>query len=249
MARGGKQFDGQLCFDMCLYSGNYVVQANTLIGGKQALKLNSAKLIRAAIMQVVREDTELKPYVISIKELSELLGVAESNLYRDVEEITDDILSNPVYVRAENSKKTAWVKIPWVTRCEYQSDVGIAIKLNDELKPFLINLKEHYTQYALEHVLAMKSVYAIRIFEMLQERIMLRVLPRDGLDIEIDVQTIRECCDCEDKYETFSNFKARVIDAAVNEINRVTTYSLSYSYRKSGRSVVAIIFHINMSYH
>ena len=108
MARGGKQFDGQLCFDMCLYPGNYVVQANTLIGGKQALKLNSAKLIRAAIMQVVREDTELKPYVISIKELSELLGVAESNLYRDVEEITDDILSNPVYELAETSKKTAW---------------------------------------------------------------------------------------------------------------------------------------------
>ena len=75
MPRGNKQIDGQISFDFCIDTRNYVVQANSLIGGKQALKLNSAKLIRSAIMQVVREDEELKPYVITIKELSELLGV------------------------------------------------------------------------------------------------------------------------------------------------------------------------------
>ena len=163
MARGKKQkqIDGQLClFDFCTDSSNYVVQANTLIGGKQALKLNSAKLIRAAIMQVVKEDTELKPY--------------------------------------------------------------------------LINLKEHYTQYTLQEVLAMKSVYAIRIFEMIQD---------------ISVQEIKECCDCVDKYSTFSNFKVKVLDKAKEEINRITTYCVDYSYIKKARSVIAIRFHINMCYH
>ena len=53
LSRGKKQIEGQLSFDFCLDARNYVVQANTLIGGKQALKLNSAKLIRSAIMQVV----------------------------------------------------------------------------------------------------------------------------------------------------------------------------------------------------
>ena len=76
MARGKKQIDGQLVFDFCIEPRNYVVQANTLIGGKQALKINSAKLIRSAIMQVVYEDQDLKPYVISIDELSKLLGVS-----------------------------------------------------------------------------------------------------------------------------------------------------------------------------
>ncbi len=31
-------------------------------------------------MQIVPEDTELKPYIINIKGISELLGVSESNL-------------------------------------------------------------------------------------------------------------------------------------------------------------------------
>ncbi len=37
MARGTKQIEGQLSFDFSLDTGNYVVQANDLIGGKQAL--------------------------------------------------------------------------------------------------------------------------------------------------------------------------------------------------------------------
>lgn len=254
MARGKKVHEldnGQLClFDFCTDASNYVVQANTLIGGRQALKLNSAKLIRSAIMQVVREDKELKPYVITIKEFAQLLQIDESNIYKYADEITDDIIKNPVYVRQERQGKTVkWIKIPWVSRCEYNPDMGIAIKLNDELKPFLINLKEHYTQYTLENILAMKSVYAIRIYEMLQSKIMCKVLPRDGVNIVISVQELKECCDCTDKYEEFSNFKIKVLDKAKNEINRVTMFKMDYSYIKKGRSVTGINFHVNMRYH
>ena len=228
MSRGKKQIEGQLSFDFCLDARNYVVQANTLIGGKQALKLNSAKLIRSAIMQVVRGDEELKPYIITVNELSELLNVPASNIYRDIDDITDDIISNPVFVREIKEGRTiGFIKIPWVTKCEYKADVGVAIKLNEELKPFLINLKEHYTQYTLGEVLAMKSVYAIRIFEILQSKMMSGNLPRNGTNIILSVQELRECCDCEDKYKAFGDFKKRVVDKAVSEINRVTYYDIT----------------------
>lgn len=201
-------------------------------------------------MQVVREDEELKPYIITIKELSELLGVPSSNIYRDIDSITDDIIKNPVYVREEKAGRiVGFIKIPWVTRCEYISDIGIALKLNEELKPFLIKLRQHYTQYTLQEVLSMKSVYAIRIFELLQSKIMSRFLSKEGISVKISVQEIRECCDCEEKYPAFGNFKAKVIDHAIKEINRVTMYSIDYTYIKSGRNVVKIEFLINMRYH
>lgn len=252
MARGGKQIEGQLTFDFCLDTGNYVCQANSLVGGRQALKLNSAKLIRAAIMQVVRDDTELKPYIITIKEMSDLLQVPASNIYRDIDDITDDILNNPVYIREENytsGKKVRWIKIPWVTRCEYNSDVGVAIKLNDELKPFLLNLKQQYTQYTLDSILVMKSVYSIRLYELIQSKIMTKMIPRTGVFVELDVTEIKECCGCEGKsYDLFSNFKKRVLDTAVKEINEKTMYHVDYAYVKKGKSVVAIMFHVNMRY-
>ena len=120
-----------------------------------------------------------------------------------------------------------------MTKCVYQSDVGVAIKLNDELKPYLLNLKEKYTQYTLDTVLAMKSVYSIRIFELLMERIKLKVLPKNGVDVELSVEYIREACDCQDKYKTFANLNNRVIKGAVEEINRVTLYKIDHNVSMS----------------
>lgn len=249
LSRGGQSIEGQICFDMCLNGNNYVVQANSLLGGRQALSINSAKLIRAAIMQVVRDDIELKPYIITIGELSNLLNVSKSNLYRDIEKITDEILTSHVDVRMEYGEKLRWKKINWVSFIEYQSDAGIAIKLNSDLKPYLLNLREKYTQYTLENILVMKSIYAIRIFELLQEKIIVKLIPTTGLYIEMSVIYIRECCGCENKYEKFSHFKSRVLDVAVNEINRVTLYNVTYIYIKKGKVIDGIKFHVNMSYH
>ncbi len=68
-------------------SSDYVVRANSLTGGRQALKLNSARLIHSAIMQVVREDEELKPYIITIKGFAQLLQIDENNIYKYADEI------------------------------------------------------------------------------------------------------------------------------------------------------------------
>lgn len=249
MARGTKQIPGQLTFEMCLDTGNYVVQSNSLIGGKQALKLNSAKLIRAAIMQCVYNDKELKSFKITISELSDLLGVPKSNLYRDIDDITNDIIQNPVFIKETTAKKESWIKIPWVSMCHYSSDFGLVIKLNDLLKPYLLNLREHYAQYTLDCILAMKSIYAVRIFELLQEKITMRMIPKDGIDVELSVQEIREACDCTDKFERFSNFKSKVIDMAMSEIERTTLYGIGYDYIKNGRSVVGFKFHVTKKYY
>lgn len=251
MSRGGKQIEGQLSFNFCIDKQNVVCQSNTLVGGKQTLKLNSAKLIRAAIMQVVRDDEELKPYIITIAELSKLLNVTPGNIYRDITDITKDICNHPVFIKEVSGKKVRWIAIPWVTRCEYNSDIGVAIKLNDELKPFLLSLKNSYTQYTLEDVLSMESVYSVRIYELLLSKIMIKKLPKEGIDVELSVDNIKECCGCDANkaYNTFSNFRNRVIDTAVNEINAKTIYRISYDYQKQGRAVVGLIFHVNVMYH
>lgn len=250
MSRGGKQIEGQLSLNFCLDSRNYVCQDNRLVSGIQTLKLNSAKLIRAAIMQVVKEDTEFKPYVVTIAELSELLNISKSNLYRDINSITDDIINNPVKIQDEDGKKVRWIKIPWVKRCEYNSDIGVAIKLNDELKPYLIELKNHYTQYTLDSILGMKSVYALRLFELLQSKVYTRVLPKTGTDVEFSVDSIKEMLGCNNAtYDSFSNFRSRIIDVAVKEINEKTLYYISYQYKKEGKAVTAIVFNVNTIYH
>lgn len=241
------ELDGQLCFDLSTKTDQFVVQANELLEGKQNLKLNSAKIMRSLIMQIKPEDDDLKSYLVAIPDLAKLLRISSANLYRDIDEITDDILTNHVAIK--DPIKGKFIKIQWVSACAYEKGIGLAIKINPLLKPFLLNLQNHYTQYQLEEVLAMKSVYAIRVYELLQKEKMVRVLPKNGIDLILTIQQIREACDCEDKYERFSQLKSRVIDVAVREIERTTNYTLSYDYIKNGRTVKALKMHVNMNYH
>lgn len=247
MGKSGLQIDGQICFDLNTNSENYVVQANELIKGKQNLKLNSAKIIRALIMQIRPDDDELKSYVIGIPELSKMLDVRAANLYRDIDSITDDILTNHVAIK--DRKQGKFIKIQWVTACAYEKGVGLAVKMNPLLKPFLLNLQAHYTQYELENILAMKSIYAIRIYELIQKEHINKRIPKDGTYIVLTVKEIREACCCENKYEKISQFKAKVLDVAVREIQRTTAYTISYDCIKKGRTIESIRFFVNLIYH
>jgi len=71
---------------------------------------------------------------------------------------------------------------------------------------------------------------------------MYRSIPKGGTEVVLTVQEIRECCDCEDKYEEFKNLRNRVIEGAISEINEKTLYNVEYSYIKKDKSVVAIKF-------
>lgn len=241
------QLDGQLCFDLNTNTEHYVVQSNELLEGKQNLKLNSAKIMRALIMQIKPDDEELKSYLITVPELSKMLNVSPANLYRDIDSITDDILTNHVAIK--DHKQGKFIKIQWVSACAYEKGVGLAVKMNPLLKPFLLGLQERYTQYQLENILAMKSVYAIRIYELLMKEQIIKFIPEEGTYIILTIKEIREACDCEDKYDKISQFKAKVVDVAVKEIMRCTMYNVSYGCLKNGRTIESLRFYVNLKYH
>lgn len=254
MPRGSKKYSQELkgqieLFEFSTNPTNYVVQSNLLVSAKQTQKLNSIKLLRAAIMQVVVSDEEFKPYIVSVNELAKLLNISQTNIYRDIESIVDDIMKNPVQFKSIEGNKVKWVSKPWVKECGYETDVGVYIQLNDALRPYLISLKSQYTQYQLENIIPMKSVYSIRIFELLLSKVKTKTLPMSGKIISVTMTELRECCDCEDKLLAYSNFRMRVLDTAVNEINKNTTYRVEYTPVRKGRKVYSIDFHINSCYH
>lgn len=228
----------------------WVNQKNSLVEGRQNLKLNSAKLVRIAIMQIRMGDKEFKPCKITIKELSELFEVAPTNLYQTMPAICKELAKSIVEVKEVHAGRVYYRAIPWVSEIEYDSDKGVTILLNYKLKDQLLDLRQSYTRYFLEEILTMKSVYAIRLFELLMNRKQRRILPLEGVDIEISLQDIKEACGCTSKaYDSFHNVKNRVIEAAVKEINEKSNYYITYySFIKERKSVVAINFHL-IEYH
>ena len=198
-------------------------------------------------MQVVKDDEDLKPYALTSTELVNLLHITKDNIYRVMDNVSSELASSFLEARQFQSGKK-FKKIPWVSFCEYDDEINkFVIQLNQAMKPVLIGLKNNYTQYTLENILSMKSIYGIRIFELLQEKIKSKN-KYINTNIELTIEYIRECCDCENKYIRFSQFKTRVLDRGTEEINRVTLYNITYDCVKQGRVITSIIFHVKNNF-
>ena len=249
MAKKDEQIAGQMdIFDFCTEPSYEVVQSNRVISGKQALSINSAKLLRSAIMQIKPEDKDFKAYTISIPELAKMFGVSRQDLHKSIYSIAEEIMTKPLAIKAGHGDSEKWVMYSWVSYCGYDSTKGLIIKLNDDMKPLLLQLKEHYTQYRLEDILTMKSVYSIRIFEMIQAKIYEKTIPKKGLDVYLSVEEIRQACDIVDKYKNYTSFKDRVILVALKEIHEKTFYDVTYREERKGRTIVGYDFHVTMNY-
>lgn len=226
--------------EMCLNGENYVVMSNDLIKGKSNLSLNELKLLRLTIMQVLKEDTDLRTYQINISELAELLDITSPSIYRDVDDMTTHLLQEIVYV-GDGNPKHKYKKFQWCSDCEYDNGV-VTIRLHDNLKPYLLELKEHYTQYVLQDILLLKTVYSVRMYELIVEELRTKVYADKVATIELSLDAIRKATNTETKYDQTAMLKVRVIDSAISEINEKLGYRITYEPIKRSRKIVGYRF-------
>lgn len=229
--------------EMNLDKNNLVVMSNDLIKAKSNLSLNEIKVLRLAIMQVIKEDKDLQTYKVNITELADLLEVDRHNIYKEMDSLTTDLLKEIVYI-GDGNPKHKWEKFQWCSSCRYEAGV-LTIKLHDNLKPYLLNLSQLYTQYMLEDILYLKSVYSIRIYELIREEMRYQKVYADReANIFLSMDTIRKATGTEEKYEKFSMFRARVIEEAVQEINNKLQYYITYEPVKESRKIIGFNFNI-----
>lgn len=241
------------------YNKNYyVVQANELVRGRQdELTLLEAKLVRLAIAQVLKDDTDLKTYVCNVSSLAKFLGVKRQNIYREVidrkekDSITETLARKIIKIKTERGSKI----IHWIESATYEDGV-ITYKLSEELKPYLIGLNELFTRYGYEEILKLSTNYAIRLYELLYSyaNMPFREGPTDFTigaehlekgEIGFPVEYLREYFNCNDKYPNASDFIKRVIAPGIADINEKTLFPCTYRALKEGKKITSIVFKID----
>lgn len=111
------------------------------------------------------------------------------------------------------------------------------------MAPYLFQLKAFYTQYPLESILAFHSTYTVRLYELLRSYVYQSKLERGITQtVMIELSELRDNLDV-DKYPKWYDFDRYVLAKAVAEINNYSTdIHVSYTTRKTGRSISAIVF-------
>ncbi len=125
-----------------------------------------------------------------------------------------------------------------VQRASYCEGGGyVEIMFGTDVIPHITRLSEQYTEYELKQIKDLNSTYALRVFEILMQWSSVGKTPM------ITMEKLRSCLGVEDhQYKLMSDFKKRVLDHAVKEINDHTNITVSYDQQKDGRTITGFIF-------
>jgi plasmid replication initiation protein len=127
-------------------------------------------------------------------------------------------------------------KLRWVERIRYSKTQGcIELSLTQSILPYLTALSREFTQYRLQHVVGLPTVYSIRLYELL-------VQWRSVGERELEVAWLRERFQLAGKYPMLKDFKRWVVDPSVAQINEHTDIWVKYTQKKRGRVIWSFIF-------
>ncbi len=221
---------------------NNVVMANRMVLYTASnLSLDEIKLLRCLIMQVEVDDKEFYEFKIPANDFANVLGIDKKDLYKRLDVMTTHIMQE--VIRIADDKKERYKKFNWVDTCEYAEGI-MTIKLHDNLKPFLLDLKASFTKYELAEIIKLNSIYGIRLYEIIRSYMDDYNLPYADhkSEISISMEVLRKATSTETKFTRHYDFKKKVIDVAVKEINRCSKYHITAEPYKSGRNVLGYDF-------
>ena len=207
-----------------------IVKANELIQkSRYQLSTNEQKIILYLISRISPKDTDFKEIVFSIQEFCKICGIEYGGKsYEQVKAQIKSIADKSIWVRPEPDKPKHEILLRWLNEAEIDEERGnggfIKIKLHNTMKPYLLQLRRNFTQYEYIYVLRLKSKYSIRMYELLKSVYYDKSKPYEYV---FDIEELKNTLDAE-TYTDYKDFKKRVLNKAVEEINEYTDLKVSY---------------------
>ena len=235
-----------------------VVEHNSLITSIAKMDKTPLKMFELAVSLI---DTENPPedqtVYLSKREMFAFFNVDDSNKHSRFKEAIEKMQKQAFFqIKKEHDKGFKFVSIvpiPYVEWTDYNDEVKI--EFHREIMPYLINLKNNFTQHALSDIAELNSKYAIILYRWLS----MNYNQYDHYSVkggrrekqvesyrnpEISMHDLRQMTDTVDEYKRFYNFEKWVLKEPLSEITNHTTLNVTYEKIKKGRSIDSIVFHI-----
>jgi plasmid replication initiation protein len=130
------------------------------------------------------------------------------NIHHEMKKITVRLMQRVLYIKEEKSLKLTH----WVSFCEHDyKNKLVYFRFDPFMKPYLLKLKSHFTVINLKKVTQFKSIYSIRIYQLLCQY-------RNIGSRYFRVEELREILGLkENQYKEYKDFKKWIINQAKKE--------------------------------
>jgi plasmid replication initiation protein len=224
-----------------------VVKSNRLIEASYRLGMNEQRIILYAICRCREEQKGLFPdlpvTITADAFVRQFPSVDKSNVYGQLKEAMNSLYNRSVTIHDTDpaTKKARVRETRWISEKAYIDGAGhVQIVFTPEVIKYMTRLETEFTSYQLEKVGNMTSAYAVRIYELLAQH-------RDIGNRTLNMAWLRETLQiAPDEYKLTTNFIRKVIEVAVDQINKHSDLTVSYKSVKTGRAITDFTFKIKV---
>ena len=221
--------------------GNLIVKSNALIEASYSLDAVEQRVILLAILEAralnieIGLGTRIKVYASNY---ANTYGISKDMAYKAMKKAVLGLHQaefrwsemTPKGVKHTHSRFT-----DTITYCEGEGCIELIF--GSQVIPQIIDLKKLFTSYEIEQTRNLNR-YGLRLYELL---IRWRATGKAKMSLN-DLRNTLGVLD--DEYQAMGDFKKRVLDIAVSEINANTDITTSYEQHKQGRKIIGFTFTI-----
>lgn len=223
--------------------GDLVVKDNALIEASHKLSESEQRLILLAIIKGREfcdnvEQLRGKELIIHAEDYIQAFNVDRTTAYRVIKKAVVDLYRAEWGYKFINKKGETVVAYERFTQSAKYIENSAVVKFMfaDAIIPLLVELERNFTSYEIGQIANLKSRYAMRLYEF-----MIRYKTSKILKISLDDLRFRLGL-LEHEYPRMGDFKKRVLEQSIKEINEHTDILIKYEQHKKGRTIIGFTF-------
>lgn len=215
---------------------NVIKQDYQLVNAKYKLNTSEIKFILTVLAQIDTDDKRFSTYEIKVSELEDKLQ-SEQNETR-LKQFAKKLMSKPLEVPTNDG----WIVFNWFSKIQYvRGQSKFIVRIDDDLRPYLLELKERFVKYNLGYILPLTSNYSIRLYQLLKEYEKLTCRTFKLTELQEILQVPKSLL-------VYADFKRKVLQVAEKELIENCDIFFEYEELKEGRKVDKILFRIKPNY-
>lgn len=218
-----------------------IVKANSLVNASYNLEVSEQRLILMSIVQARNTETGIDavtPLKIYAQDYAKQFNTTKETAYEILKNSVNNLFERQfTYRELDTDNKEIVTKSRWVSRISYKDSSGfLQITFSPDVVPLITRLEKQFTTYYLNEISNLSSKYSIRLYELL---ISWRVVGKASFSLS----EFREKIGLnENEYLKMNDFKKRVLDPAIKQINESTNLIMKYEQVKNGRRISGFNF-------
>lgn len=201
-------------------------QDNVLTVARYEMTETEKNILYMVVAQVRKEDSPMKMYQVSVKEMAALSGSDELN-FEAYKRATEKLVGRVFQTILPNGNL---LQASFFASAEYKTGTGIIeLELSQKVRPFYVDLNQRFTKIQLVAAISLNSAYAKRVYELLcmYKNMQNKTFKRDLIELKTMLGII-EPKTGKDSYPDWTKFQTRVLDVATREINGHTDITFTY---------------------